>query len=100
MSSQSFYPNSYMTLSANKVKSFFSQITFNLKDGSIIYATEGSNGDTHKHTIILIHGLASNKKMWHECSMYLVDLGYRTISLDLRHHGDNILDRSTFSIFP
>ena len=44
---------------------------------------------TNQRGILLLHGLASNRKMWEECAENLVQLKYHVISLDLRGMGES-----------
>lgn len=84
--SSSSHLNIYATVSAGNYLNFLKPVNFTLKDGSIIYGSEGGKSQ-YSQTLLLVHGLASNRKMWDECAMHLVNYGYRIISIDLRHHG-------------
>jgi pimeloyl-ACP methyl ester carboxylesterase len=50
----------------------------------------GSISTTGSRGLLLVHGLASNRKMWEECAMHLIDQGYQIASVDLRGHGESM----------
>ena len=45
---------------------------------------------------LLVHGLASNARLWDETAAVLVDAGHRTWAVDLRGHGESGLPDSGF----
>ena len=45
-------------------------------------ATDGTEAD-----VLLVHGLASNARLWSDCGAALAELGHRTAAVDLRGHG-------------
>lgn len=47
----------------------------------------GVDGAVDRPTFVLVHGLASNARMWDGVALRLADLGYRVVTVDLRGHG-------------
>ena len=50
--------------------------------------THGEPGGTD---FLLIHGLASNARLWDETAAVLIEAGHRTFAVDLRGHGESDL---------
>jgi non-heme chloroperoxidase len=50
-----------------------------------------SHGDPGGRDFLLIHGLASNARLWDETAAVLVEAGHRTFAVDLRGHGESDL---------
>jgi pimeloyl-ACP methyl ester carboxylesterase len=50
-----------------------------------------SDGEPGGTDFLLIHGLASNARLWDETAAVLVAAGHRTFAVDLRGHGDSDL---------
>lgn len=48
-----------------------------------------SNNDSAKGTIILLHGIRSNKNHFNNLSNFLSKNGYNSVALDLRAHGES-----------
>lgn len=48
-------------------------------------------GDPGGRDFLLIHGLASNARLWDETAAVLVEAGHRTFAVDLRGHGESDL---------
>ena len=60
------------------------------------------NADSSSMPVILVHGLASNARIWEKAAPFLVDAGMALYALDLRGHGltdkpDGDYDFDTFS---
>lgn len=74
-------------------------IEFETKDKLILkgYLTY-SNLDSTKATIILLHGIRSGKETFLSSTKKLADLGFNTIALDLRSHGESQGKHCTFGI--
>lgn len=59
-----------------------------LRDGVTLHAREWTTPQTHQGTpIILIHGLASNSRLWDGAARALCQYGHAVVALDLRGHG-------------
>ncbi len=56
-----------------------------VRDGISLRALEWSRGQGTP--ILLIHGLASNARLWDGAARHLVELGHSVVALDLRGHG-------------
>src|SRR5215475_6517774 len=50
-----------------------------------------SDGDANGPDFLLIHGLASNARLWDETAAVLVAAGHRAFAADLRGHGESDL---------
>lgn len=50
-----------------------------------------SHGEPGGTDFLLIHGLASNARLWDETAAVLADAGHQTFAIDLRGHGDSDL---------
>lgn len=57
-----------------------------------------SSSDTTKGTIILLHGIRSNKEHFIELCAKLSKLGFNTVALDLRAHGNSEGTHCTFGV--
>lgn len=74
-------------------------ITFNSFDGvQLTGFLTYSNIDSVKGTIILLHGIRSNKECFIELSQKLSHLGYNSVALDSRAHGQSGGIHCTFGV--
>ena len=81
--------------SLNYVKHF----KFTSFDGTILSAYINSTEiDSSKGTIILLHGIRSNKHHFDQLSNTLAELGYNAVALDLRAHGKSSGTHCTFGV--
>jgi pimeloyl-ACP methyl ester carboxylesterase len=53
--------------------------------GGVRLATRAADGA--RRPFLLVHGLASNARLWDAAAMHLADAGHRVIAVDLRGHG-------------
>lgn len=62
--------------------------TIRVRDGVGLHALEWTSPATHQgEPIILIHGLASNARLWDGAARALTQHGHAVIAIDLRGHG-------------
>jgi predicted alpha/beta-fold hydrolase len=57
-----------------------------------------SSMDSAKGTVILLHGIRSNKESFMRLSKRLAELGYNSVALDSRAHGASKGTHSTFGV--
>jgi dienelactone hydrolase len=73
-------------------------IQFESKDGFIITGTiklpAGASISQKVPLIILLHSLGTNRKVWEDFSNELKSYGTATLAIDLRGHGQSILDKN------
>jgi len=50
---------------------------------------KGGRAEAHHATFLLVHGLASNARLWDMTALELARLGHRVAALDLRGHGES-----------
>ena len=75
------------------------QITFHSFDGTKLSATiTYSTLDSARATIILLHGIRSSKETFQALSQNLASLGYNSVALDLRAHGQSGGTFCTFGV--
>lgn len=67
-----------------------------LRDGISLRALEWSNGVGTP--ILLVHGLASNARLWDGPARHLVALGHSVIAIDLRGHGQSDKPDSSYAM--
>ena len=68
---------------------------FTMRDGSRLAATTSiseeddafESSSSARTLLFMVHGLGSNRKMYQECALHLVGLGYTVVTIDLRYHG-------------
>jgi len=58
-----------------------------VRDGTRLHAVDWATDETAGIPIILIHGLASNARLWDGAARALSAHGHRVIAIDLRGHG-------------
>lgn len=66
----------------------FTSISFETFDGLHLAANVYTVPHA-KATIILLHGIRSNKEQWHPTALWLNAQGYNAVALDLRAHGQS-----------
>ena len=62
-----------------------------------------SHGEPGGSDFLLIHGLASNARLWDETATVLAGAGHQTFAVDLRGHGESDLpdgDRRSRQVMP
>ena len=64
------------------------------RDGTVLRALHWGDGAGDGTPVLLIHGLASNCRLWDGAAKALVALGHDVVALDLRGHGDSDWDPS------
>jgi pimeloyl-ACP methyl ester carboxylesterase len=64
-----------------------------IKDIEIAYDVTGEG-----KAIILIHGFPLNRKMWKEQVSVLTQIGYKTVTLDLRGQGESVAPSGSYTI--
>ena len=75
------------------------KIEFLTKDKVLLKAyLSYSNLDLVKATIILVHGIRSKKEAFIKLSQKLSNLGFNTVSIDLRAHGESQGEHCTFGV--
>ena len=57
------------------------------RDGTVLRALHWGDGAGDGTPVLLIHGLASNCRLWDGAAKALVALGHDVVALDLRGHG-------------
>lgn len=65
----------------------FASRRFPLSAGISLAALEWSRPEAHRTPLLLIHGLASNKRLWDGAARLFASQGHHVVALDLRGHG-------------
>ncbi len=83
-----------------KNDTFSTQVfTFKSFDGNTMEAYKmPAKSDTVKGTVIMLHGIRADKMLFYKQSQYLAAIGYNTVSLDLRGHGNSGGKYCTFGV--
>ena len=62
------------------------------------YYTEASQGSRDHNTIILVHGLGSNRHNLQDKAEYFLSLGFNALTYDQRETNENPLDENTYGV--
>lgn len=49
--------------------------------------------------IIFLHGISQSKKIWHPYAVKLAEKGYAVLAIDLRGHGESVINRKEKKLF-
>ncbi|MBD3271616.1 MAG: alpha/beta fold hydrolase [Elusimicrobia bacterium] len=78
--------------SQDKVLAPSKDVSIKLKSGIIIKGTFWEPKDPSKHTLVLLHGLGSNRGEWKDFAERVNRLGFGVFTYDSRGHGESTLD--------
>ena len=73
------------------VRKFF----FSSSDGAIINGTFYGTYRSGAHTFYLFHDLGQDRSVWDSYAMYLQGEGYNAVTVDLRGHGESVMNIKT-----